>query len=170
MVINSASVINMTKVASLVLTICLSIFSGAQAQGTAPFQQLAGQWSGSGTIDLANGTHESIKCKASYDVLEERNNLQLNIRCASDSYNFDLRGSATYAAGAIKGTWSESTRNAAGTISGTANRDQFQIVATGPSFSASMTLTVRADSQSVVIKSQDAKATLKSVSIAFQRS
>ena len=35
---------------------------------------------------------------------------------ASDSYNFDLRGSATYAAGAITGTWSESIRNAAGTL------------------------------------------------------
>ena len=71
------------------------------APSAGPFDQLAGSWSGSGTIDLSNGTHEPIKCRASYDVLEEQSKLQLNIRCASDSYNFDLRGSATYSAGAI---------------------------------------------------------------------
>jgi hypothetical protein len=74
---------------------------GALAQGATPFERLAGEWSGSGTIDLANGGHEPIKCHAAYDVLGEQNNLQLNIRCASDSYNFDLRGSATYANGSI---------------------------------------------------------------------
>jgi hypothetical protein len=37
-------------------------------------------------------------------VLEEQNKLQLNIHCASESYNFDLRGSANYSAGAITGT------------------------------------------------------------------
>ena len=83
----------------------------AATQGSAPsagpLDPLAGSWSGSGTIDLSNGRHELIKCRASYDVLEEQSKLQLNIRCASDSYNFDLRGSATYSAGAITGTWSE---------------------------------------------------------------
>ena len=101
-----------------VLAVAVLLFVGgagntqpAATQGSAPsaspFDQLAGSWSGSGTIDLSNGKHEPIKCRASYDVLEEQSKLQLNIRCASDSYNFDLRGSATYAAGAITGTWSE---------------------------------------------------------------
>ncbi len=78
------------------------------ASGESPFSQLAGSWSGSGTIDLSHGKHEAIKCRASYDVLDEQNKLQLNIHCASDSYNFDLRGSATYKDGAITGNWSES--------------------------------------------------------------
>ena len=77
------------------------------APSTDPFAQLAGSWSGSGTIDLSNGRHEPIKCRASYDVLEEQSKLQLDIRCASDNYNFNLRASATYAAGAITGVWSE---------------------------------------------------------------
>ena len=40
----------------------------------------------------------------------------------------DWRASATYAAGAITGTWSEATRNAAGTISGKADGDRFYVV------------------------------------------
>jgi hypothetical protein len=67
-------------------------YAGAQgrttvgsAPGGSPFTQLAGAWSGAGTIDLANGRHEPIKCRASYDVLEAQSKLQLNIHCASES-------------------------------------------------------------------------------------
>ena len=75
------------------------------APSESPFAQLAGSWSGVGTIDLANGKHEPIRCKASYrDVLEEQSKLQLNIHCASESYKFELRASAAYSAGAITGT------------------------------------------------------------------
>ena len=151
-------------------TLLILIAGYADAQGPGPFARLAGQWSGSGTIELANGAHEPIKCRAAYDVLEELSNLQLNIRCASDSYNFDLRGSATYDAGAITGSWSEATRNASGTLSGKAEDSRFQVVAKGPSFSASLTLVTRGNRQTVAIKSQDSQASVKGASISLQRS
>ena len=135
-----------------------------------PFAQLAGSWSGAGTIDLANGKHEPIKCRASYDVLEDQNKLQLNLHCASQSYNFDLRASATYSAGAITGNWSESSRNAAGTLSGKVEGAGFQVVAKGPTFSANLNLVTRGDKQSVTIKSQDAQAEVQGATINLQRS
>src|SRR5262245_12938515 len=64
---------------------------GSASKGS-PFAQLAGSWSGAGTIDLANGKHEPIKCRASYDVLEDQNKLQLNLHCAGQSYNFRFAG------------------------------------------------------------------------------
>ena len=164
--------------AALALTIFLFVNSNGNAQRAAtqgaassanPFAELAGSWSGSGIIDLSNGKHEPIKCRASYDVLEEQNKLQLNIRCASDSYNFDLRGSATYAAGAISGTWSESTRNAAGTLSGNVEGSGFQVIAKGPTFTANLNLATRGDKQSVTIKSQDAQANVQGATITLQR-
>ena len=118
---------------------------------------------------MSNGRHEPIKCRASYDVLEEQNKLQLNIHCASESYSFDLRGSATYTAGAITGTWSESTRNAAGTMSGKVEGAGFQVVAKGPTFTANLNLVTRGDKQSVTIKSQDAKADVQGATITLQR-
>ena len=173
---NPASV--MFRVAALVLTIFVSSDGDGNAQSRAtqrsassegPFGQLAGSWSGSGTIDLSNGRHEPIKCRASYDVLEEQNKIQLNIHCASDSYNFDLRASATYGAGTITGTWSESTRNAAGTMSGKVEGAGFQVVAKGPTFTANLNLVTRGDKQSVTIKSQDAKADVQGATITLQR-
>jgi hypothetical protein len=171
-----ASAIPRGAVVALTLLLLMGGNSNAQpatTQGSAPsaspFDQLAGSWSGSGTIDLSNGKHEPIKCRASYDVLEDQNKLQLNIRCASDSYNFDLRGSANYAGGAITGTWSESTRNAAGTLSGKVEGVGFQVVAKGPAFTANLDLVTRGDKQSVTIKSQDANAGVQGATITLQR-
>ncbi len=149
----------------LALLVCVG---SVHAQGASPFSALAGSWSGSGTIELST-TREPIRCRASYDVLNERQSLQLNIRCASDSYNFDLRASANYAGGAIKGTWSESTRNASGTISGHANGDRIQVLATGPAFTAELTLVTRSNRQSVSIKSQDKDSSVRGASITLQR-
>jgi hypothetical protein len=149
------------------LMIWLLVGSGSYAQ--APFDRLAGQWSGSGTIDMANGAHERIKCRASYDVLDQRN-LQLNIRCASESYNFDLRASATYSGGTITGNWSESTRLVAGTISGRADGERFQVVARAASFAANITLVTHGGRQSVAIRTQDPQSDIRGVSISLRRS
>ncbi len=160
----------MRKTASLILPALLIAGGVALAQGAAPFTRLAGQWSGSGTINLADGKSETIKCRAAYDV-PKGENLQLNIRCASDSYNFELRASATYSSGGgITGMWSEATRNAAGTLSGKAEGDRFEVQATGPSFTAGLTLVTRGDSQAVSIKSRDPQASVKGASIALKRS
>jgi hypothetical protein len=149
------------------LALLLAIGAG-HAQNSTPFNALAGAWSGQGTIDLSTA-REPIKCRAAYDVLEDNSSLQLNIRCASDSYNFDLRASAKYAGGSISGSWSESTRNAAGSISGKAQGDRFHVVATGPTFTADLTLVTRGNRQSVTIKSQDDKSSVKGVSMTLQR-
>ena len=151
-------------------------YAGAQSRTTVgsaasenPFAQLAGGWSGAGTIDLANGRNEPIKCRASYDVLETQSKLQLNLHCASQSYNFDLRASATYSGDAITGTWSESTRNAAGTLSGKVEGAGFRVVAKGQTFRADLNLVTQGNKQSVTIKSQDEKAEVRGATIALQR-
>ena len=84
----------------LVIALAFSVATTCHAQSITPFERLAGQWSGSGTIELSGGTHESIKCRAAYDVLNDQRKLQLSIRCASESFNFDLRASAVYSGGA----------------------------------------------------------------------
>ena len=148
----------------------LSAWGNGYAQNTTPFDRLAGHWAGSGTIDLSSGAREPIRCRASYDILGRKPELQLDIRCASDSYNFNLLGSAKYSAGKVTGTWSESTRNAAGTISGKVDGDRIQVLAKGPNFSANLMLITHGQQQSVDIKSQDKKSSVTGASITLQRS
>ena len=154
--------------AAAALLVFAALPTSAQAFSS-PFAAMSGSWSGSGTITTSNGNKERIRCRAKYDVDGAGSSLDLILRCASDSYNFDLRGSATYAAGAITGTWSESSRNAAGTLSGKVEGVGFQVVAKGPTFTANLDLVTRGDKQSVTIKSHDANADVQGATITLQR-
>lgn len=165
----SSSRIGAARLACLAVVLWLSASGGAFSQGATPFGRLAGQWSGKGTIELSDGTREPIRCRAVYDVLEAQKNLQLSIRCASESYSFELLSSATYTAGAVTGTWTETTRNMGGTISGKASGDNFHVTAVSPAFTASLTLTTHGDRQSVVIQPEDAKASVKRAAFSLQR-
>ena len=142
------------------------VASGAQAQGGA-FAGLEGAWSGTGTITLSSGASERIRCRAAYRVAENGQNLTQNLRCASDSYNFDLRSNVRYEGGAISGNWSETTRNASGSISGRAGGGEIQASVRGASFSAGLSLATRGDRQSVSIRSQGSE--LSQVSIVLSR-
>jgi len=144
---------------------CVLLFLAAAVEAPAaeesgPFAALSGSWSGSGTVSISNGSNERIRCRASYDVLDRATSVQLNLRCASDSYNFNLISLVKYASGgAISGSWTESTRNVAGSLSGRASRNQIEAMASGGSFSADLTLVTRGDHQSVAIRSTGAELT-----------
>ena len=141
--------------------------SAVHAQGAGPFGAMAGAWTGGGTISMANGATERIRCRAAYHVGAAGRALQLSIRCASASYNFDLGGNVVYDGGAISGTWSESTRGVSGTVSGRASGNQFQVYAQGAGFSAGLSLATHGNQQSVVIRPAGADVT--SVQIALAR-
>jgi hypothetical protein len=131
----------------------LSSASPAAAQG-APFAGLAGVWTGTGAISLANGSRERIKCRATYAVGDNGNGLQQTLRCASDSYKFELASNVRNASGRISGTWSEATRGVSGDLQGRAEGGLFQVVVSSPAFTADLTLTTKGNSQTVKITSQ----------------
>lgn len=117
-----------------------------------PFRAMAGNWAGGGILSMADGQQERMRCRAAYNVGGSGNQLRLNLRCASDSYNFDLAGDVQYEGGAISGQWSEASRNASGTLSGRAMGDHVEAAAQGPNFSANLSLTTRGNRQTVSIR------------------
>jgi hypothetical protein len=135
-----------------------------QAQGASPFAALAGNWSGSGTIETTSG-NERIRCRAAYDV--NGRSLALNLRCASDSYNFTLTSNVRSEGGAITGTWSELSRNVSGRISGHGSGSNILVSAEGSSFAANMVLSTHGDHQSVSIRASGAD--IRGVSISLTR-
>ena len=146
--------------AALVLPIAADAASG-------PFSALAGSWSGGGQLAMADGTTEQLRCRASYTVEGAGNGLRLSLRCASQSANFELGGNVAYESGRIAGTWSEATRNASGSISGTANQGQIQATATGQNFSANLSLATKGNRQTVTIRSEGSD--ISGVSLALNR-
>jgi hypothetical protein len=132
-----------------------------------PFAAMAGSWSGGGTLTMADGRAERLRCRAAYDVGGGGSTLRLNLRCASDSYNFDLSSDVEYQGGAIRGSWSEASRNASGTISGRATGDQIQAAARGQNFAANLSLVTRGNRQTISIRSEGTE--ISGVSVALSR-
>ena len=140
---------------------------GACAQSTQPFDGLAGKWAGDGSIALTNGTTERMRCDATYAVSGGGGDLDQNLRCASDSYKFDLRIALSDKDGAILGNWNEVSKNVSGGISGRDSRGLIQVTARGQTFTAAVTVATHGNEQSVKIRAQSGD--LSQVTITLRR-
>jgi hypothetical protein len=134
--------------AGLLLASLLSTATMAAPLG--PFAALTGTWSGSGTIDFKDGHTERLRCRAD-EAGGRGDTLQLTLRCASDSYNFELSSDVAYQDGAITGTWSEAAHNAKGPVTGSARGNQIDVAARGQNFAANLRLTTQGNRQVVSI-------------------
>src|SRR5215216_120482 len=154
----------LTRTALLLASLTLP-GSAALAAPVSPFTAMAGTWAGGGVISTTDGQQEQLRCRASYNVAGAGEQLRLNIRCASPSYNFDLASDVQYRGGAISGSWSEASRNASGTVSGRAAGDRIDVAARGESFSANLSMTTRGGQQTVSIRPQGTNIAAVSLSL-----
>lgn len=148
----------MIRKAGTALAVALFLLTGTHPAPAAsgPFAALDGAWSGAGSVNMANGVREPLRCRARYDVAGGGNSLRLELQCASASYKFTLSGEAEARGGAIRGAWSESSRNASGTLEGRVAGDRIQATARGANFAANLALSTRGKRQSVTIEPQGA--------------
>lgn len=154
------------KAAGVATALLLSVSAGHAQSG--PFSGFNGAWSGTGTVSLSDGSTERIRCRASYKVDGSGNGLRQTLRCASDSYKFDLSSDVTSSqSGNVTGTWSEASRNINGNLNGKAGGGQIDVFVEAAGFAASITLTTRGNKQNVSISS---KGEIRGVSINMTKS
>ena len=153
------------KAAGVGAALMLSVSAG-HAQPAQPFVGFDGNWSGNGTVSLADGSTERIRCRADYKVNGSGLGLKQNLHCASDSYKFDLSSDVTSQGDRISGSWSESSRNIFGNLQGTAGGGQIEVFVEASGFAANLTLTTRGNKQSVSISS---KGEIRGVSITMTK-
>jgi hypothetical protein len=136
-----------------------------------PFADFAGNWSGTGTLRPENGAAERIRCNATYRPRgSTQREVDLQLRCASDSYNFDFSGEfAADENNQITGRWTERTRSTGGTAIGIANGDRLQLHIESAGFAAEVVMVTRSRQQSVTIDSHGGGQVVKA-SIALNRS
>jgi hypothetical protein len=140
------------RAATFVALLCL-MTSPAHAE-SGPFAGMAGVWSGGGRIDMSNGPSERIRCRARYTIGAADTVMRQHLRCASASYNINVETYVAYRGGAISGTWSETTRNVSGQLTGTARRGRIVAQVYGGAFTANLTLVTTGNSQRVTIAPQ----------------
>ena len=163
---------------SAFLAFCLIALSAAlypplrsASAAAGPFADFAGSWSGGGTLRPSNGAAERIRCNATYRPRgTSQREVELQLRCASDSYNFDLSGEFTADAdNQITGRWTERTRSTGGTAIGTASGDRLQLHIESAGFAAEVIMITRNRQQTVVIDSHGGGEVVKA-SITLSRS
>jgi len=152
--------------ASFGAALLLSVSAG-QAQSSGPFAGFDGNWSGTGTVSLSDGSTEHIRCKAEYKVNPNGMSLKQKLDCASDSYKFDLTSDVTSNGERISGNWAEKSRNIFGNLQGTAGGGQIEVFVEANGFAANLTLRTTGTKQTVQISS---KGEIRGVNITMVKS
>src|ERR1700744_2716801 len=100
---------------------CLAVLAGA---GTVPahaqsvFEEVAGVWSGRGTMKPSEGPRERVRCKINYIPKNEGKSLRMEVLCASDAYKMNLTANIDQDGSALSGNWFESEYRQGGKGSG----------------------------------------------------
>jgi hypothetical protein len=145
----------------------LMLSASASYAQSRPFAGFDCAWSGNGTVSLSDGSTERIRCRADYKVDGSGLGLKQNLRCASDSYKFDLSSDVTSQGDRISGNWSETNRNVSGSLQGTAGGGRIDVFVEAVGFSANLTLRTSGNKQTVQISS---KGDIMGVSITLVKS
>jgi len=161
--VDALLVIRRLLIAAAVLFVTSLSSSVGYAQ-SGPYAGMAGNWAGSGTVTLDDGSKERIRCRASYAVAGAAMNMTLT--CASDAYKFNLQASVVDQGGVVAGTWTESSRNVGGSLQGRGGGGNFEVVASAAGFNANIALRTVGTKQSVVMR---ADSQFRGASIALSR-
>jgi hypothetical protein len=155
-----------------VVATALSLAAPVHAQpgpqmGAGPFEAWAGSWSGEGALTTADGTRSRIRCLVTYAVQDRGRAVRQDLRCASDTYRFEITSNMVQSGQSLSGDWFESTRRVGGRITGRTSGSRLDIRAEGDTFTALVTVTTQDNRQTFVLESPGSQ--LSDVSIALNR-
>lgn len=156
---------NLGRLAAIAAVALWAAATPAKA-ASGPFSGLDGRWNGTGYIHLSDGTKERIRCRASYEVGPSGRAMHQSLRCASDSYKFELRSDVESEGNRISGNWSELTRQLSGHLTGHARRGRIEVLVRSETFNAKLVLISHGNRQSVTISTDGTKFTGATIKLA----
>lgn len=133
-------------VAAVLALACPS--GGARADLAA---DLEGRWSGWGSIVMAGGASEQVRCVVQYAAGDGGGTLRQSLKCASASTRVDAEAELRLVGGEVSGKWSEHTYKAEGSVRGRASEAGLNLTIEGDHFSAAMAVTTAGCKQSIAI-------------------
>jgi hypothetical protein len=107
-------------------------------------------------------------CKATYAVNATGKSVQQTLRCASDSYRFEISSNVISEGSSLSGSWAEVTRGVSGNISGRASGAEIVANVAGAGFTAHLDVRTQGERQSVTIRPQGG-TDVAGVSIALRK-
>jgi hypothetical protein len=147
----------------------LALTLGSWAALADPIGDLNGYWAGSGTIALANGKTERVKCQVIYRAGQDGAQVRQTMRCASADYSINALADLRVKGGQVSGSWEEKTYSAKGDVSGRYSGESFSLSIQGASFTAAMNVTLSSCRQSLNISPKGLEVTRVSIALAKER-
>ena len=129
------------------------VVASAGAAVSGPFDGLEGVWGGAGVVTYSSGTRERLRCRVQY-INADSDRLSQALRCASDSYNFQINAIYIHQDGRITGSWDEKYLEISGTISGSVADGRIAGNLHGPGFLASVDVSTTGAEQTVTIAAE----------------
>lgn len=139
--------------AMLAVTAAPAVDAAPQAVG--PFASLDGWWGGIGRLRFKDGKTEDVKCRATYFIEGDGNELKQTIRCASGSGKIEVKSSVRHSEGKLKGEWNELMYNVNGVLDGEVTPRGYRVTVKGTegtTLSANMDIIVKDAKQMVEIQ------------------
>lgn len=96
--------------------ILMTFLSIAPACAQQSFDNVAGSWSGSGSMKPSDGPRERVRCKVDYIIKNVGQSVKLNLRCASDAYKMELSANIDQNGNTLSGNWFESQYRQGGKV------------------------------------------------------
>jgi len=128
----------------------------APAYAEQSFDNVAGSWSGSGSMKPSDGPRERVRCKVDYVPKNAGQSVKMNVRCASDAYKMDLSANIDENGTILSGNWFESTYRQGGKVSGQNANGLIEAKVEGDTITALLTVRTKGNHQSFVMESPGA--------------
>ena len=122
----------------------------ARAEPSSPFAALLGRWTGEGKLGVKDNAPEIVKCRVTYIAGDDADHLKQTIRCATAGGSIEVLSAVAHAAGVLSGTWSETTHNINGELTGQVTPRGFRVVVKGGELAANMDIIMMRNSQQIV--------------------
>ncbi len=134
-------------------TVCATALALALVGGAARADLAAdieGRWSGWGSIVMAGGASEQVRCVVQY-VAGDGGTLRQSLKCASASARVEAEAELKLSGGEVSGKWTEHNYKAEGAVRGRASDAGLNLTIDGDHFSAAMAVTTAGCKQSIAI-------------------
>ena len=137
-------------------SLLMTIHATAPAYAEQSFDNVAGSWSGSGSMKPSDGPRERVRCKVDYVPKNAGQSVKMNVRCASDAYKMDLSANIDENGTILSGNWFESTYRQGGKVSGQNDNGLIEAKVEGDTITALLTVRTKGNHQSFVMESPGA--------------
>ena len=127
------------------------------AETASPWAKFLGNWRGSGEVIEADGAREHITCRAKYSASGGGEALTQSLKCASDSYSFDIGAYLVASGSTVSGDWQEYGRKVEGHITGHLGDGSFEGGIAGASFTAETSARVSGRRQTLSLRTKGAQ-------------